>query len=310
LPPSPKPQPGEQKLGDVRVGGVMEPIFKSFVPSGLWWFNGATPSLGALYPTTAVLPLASIGPGDFSLKVSKGADKVSLEGTGAVLTGKDLTEAKVLSLAPSVKQNDIRIDVQHRAPGAKKLAHAASVDLTVRVPERLGLLGTDDRPAGANGYDSVTSLRVFDNLGQPLPYIDTNEDFTTGKLEPGADKAWGESLATRHKGKTITLGNAVFQDNYAVNVSGSVAGMKPMPSNPQTPRSTELALSFEHDWFAGSASTGHGVHVSHHVGRFFADHAEYTDFTSPPGAGAGGGGGRGAGPAAPAPPEKKGKGKK
>lgn len=278
---SPQPKPGEAKLGEIEAGGVKEPIYQSFVPPGLWWLNGATPRLADLYPTTAVLPLADVGRGEFSLKITKGADKIKFDKADATLTGNDLTEAVVTSLAPSKKENDIHIEVQHRAPEQKKLSRAGSVDLTVRAPHHLDLLGTDDRPEGAHGYNSITSLRAFDNIGEPMPYIDVNEDFTTGTLAPGTDRAWGESLATRPKGNTVTHGNAVFQDNYRVSVSGDVSGMSPMPSNPQTPRSTTLTVTFEHDWFVGSTSTGKGVHVSHHIGRFFTDHAEYAAFTSP-----------------------------
>lgn len=39
------------------------------------------------------------------------------------------------------------------------------------------------------------------------------------------------------------------------------------PSNPKSPLGQTLVLTFEHDWFVGSSSTGKGVHVSHHIGR-------------------------------------------
>lgn len=237
--------------------------------------------MSQLYPTIATLPLASLGAGEFSLQVTHGADKVAFEGGGATLTGKDLAKANLTTLAPSTKADDVHVDILHRAPSEKKLTGAASVDLTVRAPHHLELLGTDHKAEGADGFDSVTYMRVFDNLNEPMPFIDANEDFTVGKLEPGTDKAWGESLASRHKGQTVTRGNAVFQDNYKVSPSGATASLTPAPSNPKSPLGQTLVLTFEHDWFVGSSSTGKGVHVSHHIGRFYSDHAEYTKFTSP-----------------------------
>jgi hypothetical protein len=138
---------------------------------------------GEPLPTTAALPLASLGAGQFSLRVSSGADKVAFDGGGAALQGEDLKTATLKTLAPSAKADDVHVEIEHAPPGAKKLAKAASVDLTVRAPDHLQLLGTEDRADGAHGYNSVTSLRVFDNLNQPMPFIDTNEDFTVGTLE-------------------------------------------------------------------------------------------------------------------------------
>ena len=281
VPAAPKPQKGETRLGELEIEGVKEPIFKSFVPEGLWWFNGATPTLATLYRTTATLPFDSLGAGQFSVRITAGADKVAFDGGGATLQGKDLKSATLKTLAPSAKADDVHVDVEQGPAGAKKLAKVASVDLTVRAPHHLELLGTEDRAEGAQGYNSVTSLRVFDNLNEPMPYIDTNEDFTVGKLEPGVDKRWGDSLAARHKGSTLTHGNAVFKDNYSASVSGNAAGMVPPPSNPRSPLGKTLAITFEHDWFVGSATTGKGVHVSHHIGRFYSDHAEYTALVSP-----------------------------
>ena len=36
------------------------------------------------------------------------------------------------------------------------------------------------------------------------------------------------------------------------------------------------------NWYVGSPTTGTGVHVSHHVGVFYTDHGEYTEFRSAP----------------------------
>lgn len=164
------------------------------MPAGPWWFNGASPTVSQLYPTVATLPLASLGAGEFSVQVTKGADKVAFEGGGVTLTDNDLAKADLTTLAPSTQADDVHVDILHRAPSEKELTGAASVDLTLRAPHHLELLDTEHKPEGTDGFDSVTYMRVFDNLNEPMPFIDANEDFTVGKLEAGTDKAWGESL--------------------------------------------------------------------------------------------------------------------
>jgi hypothetical protein len=155
----------------------------------------------------------------------------------------------------------------------------------VRAPHHLELLGTDHLTQGSHGYTSLTSLRVFDNFGKPMPYIDVNEDFGAATVEAGVSQEWKDGIAARTKGQDVTRSNAVFQDQYGVAPSGALpASMTPKPSNPGSPLGTTRVGSFPHDWYVGSPTPGTGVHVSHHVGVFYADHGEYTKFTSPPAA--------------------------
>jgi hypothetical protein len=283
-PPTPKPQKGEKPLGTLKdkQTGAVENIYTSFITSGLWWFNGETPTLGNEYPTTAEIPVADFGKGDFAVKVTAGSDKVALGGGGATLTGKDLTTVTVNSRAPSTKHNDVEIEVKHQAPGAKS-GTARTATFEVRAPHHLALLGTDHLANGSNGFRSWTSLQVFDNFSAPMPFIDVNEDFSAATLEKGVSSEWKDGFDARTKGSDVSRGNAVFKDQYGVAVSGTLpASMKPQVSNPGSPLSKTKTGSFTHDWYVGSATTGKGVHVSHHLGVFYSDHGEYTNFTSPP----------------------------
>ncbi len=286
-PPAPEPQKGEEPVGMFRqrYTGAEEKIYRSFVPSGgLWWFNGATPKLAPLYPSSNELPLAGYGKGTFSLKVVAGADKVGLDGNAATVSGQDLTKVTVKALAPSTKHDDVSINIKHRAPGTKT-DRTDTVVLEVKAPHHLELLGTDHQPSGSYGYSSMTSLRVFDNFNEPMPFIDVNEDFGNATLEAGVSSNWKTGFDARTKGSTLSAGNAVFQDQYAIAPSAKPdPKTTPAPSNPGKPLGKTKVGSFPHDWYVGGSTTGNGVHVSHHVGVFFADHAEYTAFTSPPAA--------------------------
>jgi hypothetical protein len=285
IPPAPAPQKGEQPLGKLkdRLTGAEVPIYRSLVPrGGLWWFNGGSPKLAALYPSSNELPLADLGKGGFALKITAGSDKASLAGGGAALTGNDLDKITIQAIGPSKKHDDVEIEIKHRAPGAKS---DTILDLTleVKAPDHLKLLGTDHSPAGKVGYLSLTSLQVFDNFGEAMPYIDVNEDFGTATFEAGVSSRWKDAFAARTKGSGITHDNAVFRDQYGVALSGAPpASMTPKPSSPNSPLGKTRVGSFPHDWYVGSATTGKGVRVSHHTGTFYTDHAEYTDFTSPP----------------------------
>jgi hypothetical protein len=286
LPAAPEPQKGEKPLGTLKdkVTGAEEKIYASFVPAGLWWFNGGSPTLAPQYPSSIAISLASLGKGDFALKVTAGSDKAALAGGGAALTGKDLDKFTIETIGPSKKHKDVTIEIKHRAPGAKSET-SRDLILEVSAPDHLKLLGTDHRPAGKFGYLSLTSLQVFDNFGDAMPYIDVNEDFGTATLEAGVSSEWKDGFAARTKGKDITRGNAVFQDQYRVEPSAAPpASMIPQPSNPTSPLGKTKAGSFPHDWYVGSDTTGKGVLVSHHTGVFYTDHAEYTGFTSPPAA--------------------------
>jgi hypothetical protein len=159
------------------------------------------------------------------------------------------------------------------------------MQLEVRAPQRLELLpNTQHSALGNHGFSSRFFLRVFDNFKAPMPFIDANEDFGTATLERGVSQDWQVAFNARTKGKSITPGNAVFQDRYQASVSGGAPPptMSPKPSNPLPVLGTTRVGSFDHDWYVGSSTTGSGVHVSHHKGVFFADHGEYTKFQSPP----------------------------
>jgi hypothetical protein len=161
IPPAPEPQKGEQPLGKIkdRLTGADVPIYASLVPSGgLWLFNGGSPKLAALYPSSNEFSLANLGKGGFALKVTAGSDKASLAGGGAALTGKDLDKITIQAIGPSKKHDDVKIEIKHRAPGAKS---DTSLDLTleVKAPDHLKLLGTNHSPAEKVGYLSLTSLQ-------------------------------------------------------------------------------------------------------------------------------------------------------
>src|SRR6185369_12100921 len=104
----------------------------------------------------------------------------------------------------------------------------------------------------------------LDNFGDPMPYIDVNEDFTAGQLDPGTSQHWQTAFTNRRKGSTITVTNATFKDQYEAQVSGGAPpqGMAPAPRNPQSPLGTVRAGTFTHTWFVGSRSAGQGVQVS------------------------------------------------
>ena len=284
LPPAPKPVKGEESLGDLqnRQTGAKEGIYASFVTPGLWWLNGATPTLDTLYPTSLIVSLAEYGAGSFNLTIASGADKAAVAGGAATVSGKDLKTVQVVPLAPSTRKGDVKIALTYQAPQAK-VAERKTVPLEVRAPHHLKWLGTDHLAQGSWGYTSLTSLQVIDNFGTPMPYIDVNEDFGSATLEPGVSSEWTAGFTARTKGSDISHANSVFQDRYGIAPSAAPrASTMPKPSNPGTPLGRTRVGSFPHDWYVGSPATGKGVHVSHHTGVFYADHAEYTKFTSPP----------------------------
>ncbi len=284
LPPAPTPQKGEKPVGKLqdKRSGKMQDIYKSFVTPGLWWFNGATPTLPSLYPTSANIPLAGLGKGKFTIKVVSGQNKVGLNGAGATLVGNDLKDVTITPKAPSDKAKDVKVEVGHQAPGATTMT-VANVELEVRAPHHLTVLGTDHTAQGSHGFHSLTWLRVFDNFGKPMPFIDVNEDFGSATLVKGASSEWKTGFAARTKGSDVTRNNAVFGDQYAVGLSGAPPKtMTPTPSNPKSPLGSTKVGTFQHDWYVGSSTVGKGVHVSRHTGLFYSDHGEYTAFASPP----------------------------
>lgn len=282
-PSAPEPQKDEEPLGTVRdrETGARENIYASLITTGLWWFNGGTPTLGELYPVSAPVSVANFGKGNFTVKVTEGSDKVALDEGGTTLNRENLTSFTVKTLAPSSRDKDVTIEVNHLAPGAKDKT-TKKLSFEVRAPHHLRLLGTDHLAKGPHGYESWTTLQVFDNFGKPMPYIDVNEDFTMGTVEKGVSSEWKYSLAARSKGNDVARGNAVFKDKYGAEVSAAPPkSMMPKPSNPGKPLGNTRVASFLHDWYVGSPRIGEGVHVSHHVGVLYSDHGEYTKFMSP-----------------------------
>jgi hypothetical protein len=268
---------------DLESGGT-EPIYASFVQRGIWWFNGAVPSLAPLYPSEGAIN-TGLGPGRFEYRVTAGSSRlgfISGTSTTASLSGNDLPRIGVRALGPSTGKGDVTITVAHRPRGAKQ-ASSSSFALEVRAPHHLEIPRTEHAALGSQGYSSRFYLKLFDNFGMPMPFMDVNEDFDAGTLEPGVSTEWEAPVHSRQKGKDITAGNAIFQDRYQLTlISGTVpATMRPAPSNPLPNLGKARVGTFTHDWYAGTGLTGQGVHVSRHTGVLFSDHGEYTFFGSP-----------------------------
>jgi len=287
-PPTPTPQPGEKPIAthQNKETGATEPIFASFVQQGIWWFNGAVPTVQplGLYQSEGAIN-TGLGLGQFDYRVTAGSSKlgfISGTSTTATLRGGNLARVGVRALGPSTKRGDVTISVSHRPQGAQQAA-TASFDLEVLAPHHVDVLRTEHSALGAHGFSSRTFLRLFDNFAKPMPFMDVNEDFDQGTLERGVSPDLQAPFQSRTKGKDITVGNATFQDRYQLIVTGTPpATMRPVPSNPLPTPSTVRVGSFTHDWYAGSATPGQGVHVSRHTGVFFTDHGEYTNIQSPP----------------------------
>lgn len=287
LPTAAAPTKGEKSVGKLKSdGGGTEDIFASRVPDGLWWFNGATPTLAALYPSEFEADVSSAGKGKFECSVAKGADKIGLVSGGAAtakLSGTDLKTLKFRAIGASKASKDVEVKIEF-TPASGGKPSSTTLVMETRAPKTLDLLHVAHSAAGSQGYLTTFSLRIFDNFGSPLPYLDVNEDFTVGDVEKGVSQHWKDALKARKKGATITGGNAMFEDHYRVSVDGGSApkDMTPVPLGPQKPLGTTLVGNFEHRWYAGTKTTGGGVQVSVHKGVFFADHGEYTKLKSPP----------------------------
>lgn len=290
-PPSPAPQPGEEALATaegeigIEVGGLpAERLYASVVTQGLWWFNGGTPLLADLYPTEAPLSVEA-EPGRIEYQVTRGADKVQLTAggpSGSTVAGEDLTEVTMQAIGKSTAPQDVTIEIRVTPTGASA-PDVGQVILETRGPHRLSYLGVDHQPAGL-GYLSLHYLRLFDNFDDPLPYMSVNEDFTAATLAPGVSDHWQTAFDARDRGSGVTLGSGVFTDQYLAEVRGGAPppDMAPQPANPHPGRRSTLVGTFQHDWYAGDATPGNGVHVSRHEGRFHDDHGEYANLTSPP----------------------------
>ncbi|MFL6621161.1 MAG: DUF4157 domain-containing protein [Sulfurifustis sp.] len=287
LPKAAEPTKGEKSVATLKMdAGGEEKIFASRIPGGIWWFNGATPTLAALYPSEVEADVSSAGKGKFDCNVTKGADKIGLVsggGASAKLSGTDLTTIKFRAIGASKSKGDVEVKIDFTPAGGGKKS-ATTLKMETNAPQTLDLLRAVNTASGKHGYLTTFSLRIFDNFGAPLPYLDVNEDFTVGDVEKGVSSHWKDALKARKKGATITGGNAVFDDHYEGSVSGGAPpkDMTPAPTGPQKPLGTTLVGSFEHRWYVGTKTTGAGVHVSTHKGIFFADHGEYTKLKSPP----------------------------
>lgn len=292
-PATPSPLPGEAPLTTVEGAEVRvevkplpsERLYGSLVPQGIWWFNGATPTFGSLYPTEAPVD-TGLPPGDFHYQVTRGADKVGLlRGVTPVreLVGRDIPKPTVRSLGKSRRKGDVTVQVTHRPVGAKA-ASVYTAQLEVSAPHRVRYLGVDHGPSGPHGYLSLHYLQLLDNFARPIPYMDINEDFTKGTVARGVSAEWKTAIESRTKGSGWTLGSGVFTDKYEASVTGGPPPptMKPTPVNPQPGRRGIFVGRFVHDWYAGTSVIGGGIHVSRHHGFFFADHGEYRKMKSPP----------------------------
>ncbi len=284
--PKPKEEPKKIKPEDIVIEsrGRKEHVDPSKITQGLWWFNGAVPLLAPLYPNEATVN-TGLPNGEFKYQVSQGVDKLALlDGSKEVnaLTVNDQPAISVKGIGPSAKAKDVKLAITHTPTGAKS-ADVYSAQLEVRAPNHLDLMNCTHTANGAYGYTSVFPMKVMDNFGQSMAYIDVNEDFDAGTLEKGVSSDWDAPFKSRTKGSTLTLGDGTFEDNYAVGVSGGKppSTMAPQPGNPQTPLGATLVGTFRHRWYVGTRTTGQGVNVSVHLGKFYADHGEYNNFTSP-----------------------------
>lgn len=280
-----QPREGEPEISITHEGGATERVDVSRIRTGIWWFDGETPTLGAYYPTEVTLSTGLPASGRFRYRITRGADKLGLVHGGGVTPDVSLRgepRPKVRSTGASDRHGDIELTVEHTPPGAKA-ATRLTAPLETRAPSSLDLLGCSHAADGAHGYRSEFRLRVRDNFGEPVPYIDVNEDFTSGTLARGVSNDWLAPLRARHKGSTITTGGAEFKDNYAAVASGAPPpSMVPAPENPRSPLGSTPVAEFTHWWYVGSRTPGKGVKVSEHIGRFYSDHGQYLGFLSPP----------------------------
>lgn len=284
VPTAPEPAAPGPEI-ELQSRGRRERLDPRKITAGIWWFNGATPTLAGYYPTEVLLNTGLPATGRFRYNIKTEARKLALLDNGTEkrsLTVNNDPSPIVRGIGPSTSPNDVELEISHAPPGSN-LGTVYTTQLQVRAPHRLGLLGCSHAAAGSHGYKTTFSMKVFDNFDVQMPYIDVNEDFTTGKLAPGVSSHWRAPLAARTKGSTITLGDAIFDDEYAVEVTGGPPGpdWKPQLQNPQSPLGNRLIATFTHSWFVGSRRTGQGVKVSEHLGRLFSDHGQYYSFLSP-----------------------------
>ncbi|PPT06367.1 hypothetical protein CKA32_000478 [Geitlerinema sp. FC II] len=279
-------EPQEERGTYIESRGRRERVDPTRVSSGIWWFNGETPTLSSLYPTEADLATGLPATGTFRYTIARGTNILGINDGTSVTTSRTVRNdptVKVTSLGPSSASNDVELRIEHTPPGTTR-TNTYTTQLEVRAPNHLDLLGCSHAAEGAHGYKSTFRMKVFDNFGSEMPYIDANEDFTSGTLEPGVSREWHAPFLSRTKGHTLTLSDAVFHDNYTVSVTGGAppASMSPHPSNPQTPPGNARVGTFTHWWFIGSPTPGRGVKVSEHIGILYADHGQYFGFLSPP----------------------------
>jgi hypothetical protein len=285
VPEEPAAAEPEEEGVFVRSRGRRERLDPSRVTQGIWWLNGATPTFPQLYPNEATLNTGLPASGAFRYSVTAGTRILGILDGGTVSasrTARDDPTFRVRSLGASTSAGDVTIRIEHTPPGASQTA-TYSTQQQVRAPHRLELLDCSHAASGRYGYETTFRLKVFDNFDAPMPYINVNEDFTAGTLEAGTSSDWRAALAARRKGHTITLGDAIFHDNYRAGVVGGAPppSFTPRPSNPQSPLGTVRAATFTHWWYVGSPTTGQGVRASEHIGVLYTDHGQYSGFLSP-----------------------------
>lgn len=284
VPSAPQPNQKESDL-ILDIEGKREPINPKKITKGIWWLNGAIPTLHSYYPTEVTLNTGLSSKGTFFYKITKGAKKLAILENGKEKNSikvKDNPNFMVRGIGASSSANDVEIQITH-FPQGKQKGSQHSTNLHVRAPYRLTSKGCSHRALGTFGYGSKFRFEVFDNFGLQMPYIDVNEDFTSGRIESGVSSEWNSALAARKKGGTIIDTNASFADNYQAIIRDTPPfTMTPKPQNPQNPLGNQLVGTFTHWWYVGSKTSGKGIKVSEHFGRFFSDHGQYFSFLSPP----------------------------
>jgi hypothetical protein len=286
--PKDEPKKPAQKPDEVELefkGGRKEKADLTKIKGTLWWFNGAVPRL---YDVGKYLPqlnlTTGLPEGTFKWSVTKGADKVTFVENktekGSVTLGTD--GVFVRSKGPSHSHNDVSLQVEHTAKGAKK-AETYPIEMEVRAPERLIPGKTTDSARDA-GFESRFEYTLKDNFGDPVPYLDYNEDFGSELWDSESAKKTS-TFPPRKKGSGITDGAAILDDTFSIAATREEAAkVVPPITNPHSPLSKTKIFHFWQKWYAGSFGTGMGVLVQTNTGQFYPDHGRHEDIVSPPAA--------------------------
>jgi hypothetical protein len=269
-------------------GGRKEKADLTKIKGDLWWFNGAVPRLFEAGKYMPQINLATGLPeGTFKWSITKGPDKVTFVENKAekdsVTTASD--SVIVRSKGPSRSHNDVNLRVEHTPKGAKKAKVYDNIPFQVRAPERLIPAKTTDSAKDA-GFESRFEYTLKDNFGDPVPYLDYNEDFGAEVWDSASAKKT-MTFPPRTKGSGLTDGAAILSDNFRMIASREEAAkVVPPITNPQSPLSKTKILHFWQKWYAGSFGTGMGVLVQTNTGQFYTDHGRHENIVSPPAAAA------------------------